>query len=311
LAIVQFRSWPCAAVALSTSLLQGCSGGGSPASAGDLGDAAGSMTDANVGTRDSSTDDSPGAQDSAASSDVASSPDTGASASDAGASDSGSSASDSGSDEAATTSAGCAPGTNSYADSFAAFDTSTWSCEFSCPTVAAGTATFALLPNIAPNNNGSWSKARFLPHRFTCGKFEATFALTSRPSQPVWWGIALWDDGPLPDMSQFNEINFGITTDESASNTQMRFESTKLGNGVSLVVDTGVDLYDGSVHVGQLAYDATRVELYFDGRLLQTITDTTVIPTGPMDFLLGTRLVTTPTLTSEFDEKVSHTKLEW
>jgi hypothetical protein len=112
-------------------------------------------------------------------------------------------------------------------------------------------------------------------------------------------------------MSQFNEINFGITTSESATNTQMRFESTKLGNGVSLVVDTGVDLYDGSVHVGQLAYDATRVELYFDGRLLQTIADTTVIPTAPMDFLLGTRLVMAPTLTSEFDEKVRHTQLEW
>jgi hypothetical protein len=305
------RSWPCSAAffalasALSAGVLQGCSGGGSPGSAGDLGDAAGMMTDANGGTRDSSTEDSPASQDSASSSD------TGSSASDAGASDSDSGASDSGTGEAATPSAGCTPGTNSYADSFAAFDTSIWSCEYSCPTVAAGTATFALLPGIAPNNNGSWSKARFLPHRFTCGKFEATFALTSRPSQPVWWGVALWDDGPLPDMSQYNEINFGITTDESASNTQMRFESTKLGNGVSLVVDTGVDLYDGSVHVGQLAYDATRVELYFDGKLLQTITDTTVIPTGPMDFLLGTRLVTTPTLTSEFDEKVSHTQLEW
>jgi hypothetical protein len=297
---------------LSAGLLQGCSEGGSSRSAADLGDAAGTMTDANDGTRDSSIGDSRGAQDSAPSSDRgASSQDTGASASDAGASDSNSSASDSGSDEASTLSAGCTPGTSSYADSFAAFDTSIWTCEYSCPTVAAGTATFALLPGIAPNNNGSWSKARFLPHRFTCGKFEARFALTGRPSQPVWWGVALWDDGPLPDMSQYNEINFGITTSESASNTQMRFESTKLGNGVSLVVDTGVDLYDGSFHVGQLAYDSTRVELYFDGKLLQTITDTTVIPTDPMDFLLGTRLVNTPTLTSEFDEKVSHAQLEW
>jgi hypothetical protein len=56
---------------------------------------------------------------------------------------------------------------------------------------------------------------------------------------------------------------------------------------------------------------ASSSDLYFDGKLLQTITDTTVIPTDPMDFLLGTRLVTTPALTSEFDEKVTHTRLDW
>jgi hypothetical protein len=177
--------------------------------------------------------------------------------------------------------------------------------------VAAGVATFALLPGVAPNNNGSWSKARYVPRRFTCGRFTARFALGMRPPQPVWWGIALWDNGPNPDQSQYNEINFGLTTSESPGNTQMRFESTKLGQGVSLVVDTGVDLYDGSYHVGELAYDATRVELYFDGRLLQTISDTTVIPTDPMDFLLGTRLVTTPALTGEFDEIVDSTQIEW
>jgi hypothetical protein len=219
-------------------------------------------------------------------------------------------AGDSGSYESGTSS-GCASGGNTFTDLFSTFDTSTWSCEYSCPTVSGGKATFALLPGIAPNNNGSWSKARFRPQRFTCGRFIARFALTARPVQPVWWGIALWDNGPKPDQSQFNEINFGITTSESSGNTKMRFESTKLGNGVSIIVDTGVDLYDGSAHVGELAYDSTRVELYFDGRLLQTITDTRVIPTDPMDFLLGTRLVTSPNLTSEFDEIISSTTIEW
>jgi hypothetical protein len=209
------------------------------------------------------------------------------------------------------TAAGCSPSSGSYADSFDAFDATVWSCEYSCPTVAAGIATFALLPGVAPNSDGSWSKARYKPQRFTCGRFTAKVALGNRPTRPVWWGIALWDDGPNPDQSQFNEINFGITTSESSGNTKMRFESTKLGNGVSLIVDTGVDLYDGSYHVGELAYDASRVELYFDGNLLQTITDTTVIPTDPMDFLLGGRLVTTPVLGAEFDERVDSTQIEW
>jgi beta-glucanase (GH16 family) len=213
--------------------------------------------------------------------------------------------------EGAASAAGCAPGGNHFTDPFDTFDTTVWRCEYSCPTAANGIATFALLPGIAPNNDGSWSKARYTPRRFTCGRFSARFALGKRPSQPVWWGIALWDDGPNPDQSQFNEINFGITTSESATDTQMRFESTKLGHGVSLHVDTGVNLYDGSYHTGELAYDASRVELYFDGRLLQTITDTSVIPTDPMDFLLGTRLVTTPALTSEFDERVDSTDIEW
>jgi hypothetical protein len=213
--------------------------------------------------------------------------------------------------EGSTPSVGCSPGTSSYTERFTTFDTSVWTCEYSCPSVAAGVATFALLPGVAPNNNGSWSKARFLPRRFTCGRFAAKFALSKRPPEAVWWGVALWNDGPNPDQSQFNEINFGLTTSESPGNTQMRFESTKLGNGVSLVVDTGVDLYDGSYHVGELAYDATRVELYFDGRLLQSITDTTVIPTDPMDFLLGTRLVNAPALTLEFDEVVSEAHIEW
>jgi hypothetical protein len=207
--------------------------------------------------------------------------------------------------------AGCAPAGGSYTEPFDTFNPSLWACEYSCPSVSAGVATFALLPGVAPNNNGSWSKARYAPRRFTCGRFTTRFALGTRPTQPVWWGVALWDDGPSPDQSQFNEINFGLTTDESPTNTQMRFESTKLGHGVSLVVDTGVDLYDGAHHVGELAYDASRVELYFDGRLLQTIADTSVIPTDPMDFLLGTRLVTAPTLSAEFDELVDSTQIEW
>jgi hypothetical protein len=202
-------------------------------------------------------------------------------------------------------------GGNQYRDDFNSFDSAVWSCEYSCPTASGGLAKFALLPGIAPNNNGSWSKARFKPTRFTSGKFTAKFALSKRPSQPVWWGIALWDDGPSPDGSQASEINFGITTSESATNSQMRFESMKAGKDTSLVVETGVDLYDGSFHIGQLVYDATRVELYFDGKLLSTITDTNVIPTAPMDYLLGTRLVQTPALGAEFDEIVDSTLIEW
>ena len=201
---------------------------------------------------------------------------------------------------------------NVFSDSFDVFDSSIWSCEYSCPTVSGGVATFALQPNIAPNNMGSWSKIRYKPRRFTSGDFSVTFKLSQRPSQAVWWGIALWDTGPNPDESQFNEINFGITTSESSDNFKMRFESAKLGNGVSIIVDTNVDLYDGTYHVGRLVYDATHVDLYFDGTLLKTITDVNVIPTDPMDFIIGPRLVTGSTvLTSEFDEIADYVRIAW
>jgi hypothetical protein len=58
-------------------------------------------------------------------------------------------------------------------------------------------------------------------------------------------------------------------------------------------------------------YDASRVELYFDGRLLKTITDTSVIPTAPMDYLIGTRLVRLPALGAEFDLFADSTLIEW
>jgi hypothetical protein len=201
---------------------------------------------------------------------------------------------------------------NVFTDPFDSFQTAIWSCEYRCPTISGGLARFLLSAGAAPDTNGSWSKIRFKPRRFTAGRFTVRFSLTARPKQAVWWGVALWDDGPAADGSQFNEINFGYTTDESQPNTGLRFESSKRGKGVSLKVDTGVDLYDGQIHTGVLEYDATHVSFFFDGKLLQTITDTSVIPTDPMDFIIGPRLVTgAPPLPADFTESADSTEIAW
>jgi beta-glucanase (GH16 family) len=204
------------------------------------------------------------------------------------------------------------PFTSLFVDDFDAFDSGIWSCEFSCPIVTGGVARFSLQAGVPPDREGSWSKAVYTPRRFTSGRFTARFALTARPDRAVWWGAALWDTGPQPDESQFNEINFGYTTDESFTNAQLYFESARLGNGVSIKIDTGVDLYDGAFHTATLEFDATHVSLYFDGVLMHTITDPGVIPTGPMDFILGPRLVTNSApLDAEFIESVDRTEIAW
>lgn len=200
---------------------------------------------------------------------------------------------------------------NRYTDGFDALDLGVWRCEYGCPSVSAGTATFSLLPGVQPNNTGSWSKIRYLPRRFTSGTFTVRFALGPRPTEPVWWGVALWDAGPSPDQSQFNEINFGAATDGGSTNTQMDLFSARLGQSTSIKVDTGTDLYDGSYHVGRLVYDRAHVDLYFDGVLLGTITDTRFIPTDPLDLVVGARLVAAPVLASRFDAMVDSCEIEW
>lgn len=179
-----------------------------------------------------------------------------------------------------------------FRDEFDTFDTNLWRCEYTCPVIEGGRARFRLQSGVPPNNYGSWSKARYTPTRFTSGRFTVSFSLTARPEQPVWWGIALWDDGPAADGSQFNEINFGYTSDQSYGDTELRFESARRGVYDSLRVDTGVNLYDEQYHEATLEYDSSRVALYFDGQLLKEITDQAKIPTDSMDFILGPRLVT-------------------
>ncbi|MFD8497461.1 hypothetical protein [Amycolatopsis sp. NPDC059657] len=179
-----------------------------------------------------------------------------------------------------------------FVDEFDSLNTGVWACEYSCPAVADGVARFNLKPGAAPNTAGSWSKIRYKTKRFTSAKVVTRFALSARPTQAVWWGTAFWSDGPAADGSQFNEVNFGYTTSQSFTNSQLRFESAKRGKYVSLKVDTGVNLYDGKYHTATLEYTSSYVKLYFDGKLLQTITDTSVIPTDAMDLVVGPRLVT-------------------
>lgn len=197
-----------------------------------------------------------------------------------------------------------------FSDDFNGFNANTWSCEYSCPTVFGGIANFQLRAGVAPNNEGSWSKIRYGAKRFTSGSFKVRFALSARPNRAVWWGMALWDDGPSADGSRFNEINFGYTTNQSFTSSQLYFESAKLGKSVSIKIDTKVDLYDGKYHDAELEYDRNHVSLYFDGVLMHTINDTSVIPTDPMDLIIGPRLVSgSAALTQDFTQYVDSAKI--
>ncbi|NJP66959.1 family 16 glycosylhydrolase [Streptomyces spiramenti] len=193
-----------------------------------------------------------------------------------------------------------------YTESFDSLNRDLWQCEFSCPTVEGGTADFTLSPGVDAREFGSWSKVSYRAERFTEGEFAMRFKLTERPTdQAVWWGLALWDNGPEEDMSKFNEINFGYTTDQSFENTELRFESAKHGVYRSIRVDTGVDLYDGEWHTGTLKYTAEYVQFYLDGELLHTISDKDVIPTDPMKLTVGPRLVDgSAPLEQEFTQSV-------
>jgi hypothetical protein len=52
-----------------------------------------------------------------------------------------------------------------------------------------------------------------------------------------------------------------------------------------------VDLYDEQWHTATLHFNATRVAFYLDGTLLDTITNTSYIPTDAMNVVLGSRIV--------------------
>lgn len=193
----------------------------------------------------------------------------------------------------------------SFREDFNASNRDIWSCEYTCPVIETGRARFRLQSGVAPDNYGSWSKARYKPTRFTKGRFTVSFSLTARPTQPVWWGVALWDNGPTADMKQFNEINFGYTTSQSFKNTELLFESARRGKYQSLRIDTGMDLYDGQYRTATLEYDCQHVAFHLNGKLLKTITDQSVIPTDPMNLILGSRLVTGgKALTTGFTESI-------
>lgn len=195
-----------------------------------------------------------------------------------------------------------------FRDDFTTFNTANWRCEYTCPVIETGKARFRLRSEVLPNNEGSWSKARYTGKRFTSGKFTVSFSLTERPrEQPVWWGIALWDDGVD---GKFNEINFGYTTSQSFSDTQLRFESAKEGVDDFRKIDTGVNLYDGQYHTATLEYDANHVAFFFDGKKVGEITDKKFIPTAPMDFLLGPRLVEGAGLAKGFTESIDWVEIE-
>ncbi|KAH7308481.1 hypothetical protein B0I35DRAFT_453764 [Stachybotrys elegans] len=197
-----------------------------------------------------------------------------------------------------------------FRDDFEDFNQTIWRCEYSCPVIETGKARFRLRSGVEAETHGSWSKASYKPRQFTSGRFTVRIALTERPNATVWWGVALWDNGPAANLSQYNEINFGYTTDQLFGDTELRVESTKLGKYASVRVDTGVDLYDEQWHVATLEYDANHVSFYLDGNLLQTITDRSVIPTDPMHLVLGPRLVRGDPMTTGFTQSIDWVEVE-
>ena len=179
-----------------------------------------------------------------------------------------------------------------FRDDFTTFDRDVWSCEYTCPVIEGEKARFRLRSGLEPDQEGTWSKASYSDQTFTSGRFSVSFALTARPEGKVWWGVALWDDSRGDD--EFNEINFGYTVDGSFSNSELLFESANRGVVPPLQenrIDTGVDLYDEQYHTATLEYDSEHVSFFFDGELMKTITDKQYIPTDPMKFILGPRIV--------------------
>jgi hypothetical protein len=211
----------------------------------------------------------------------------------------------------ATRDANVTPAPTSFVDEFDTLDTMAWGCEYTCPTIKNSKATFSLKPGVTPDMEGSWSKVHYMPKRFTAGTFKVKFALGPRPTEPVWWGVALYDEGPSPDQSQYSEIYFGYRTDGSLKDTQLLLETARFGTSKAVTVDAGFDPYDGSFHTGELSYDAQHIELSLDGQLLQTIDDTSVIPTAAMSFVLGTRLVETPILATRFDDIIDSCEIDF
>ncbi|CAM1506036.1 Fc.00g056770.m01.CDS01 [Cosmosporella sp. VM-42] len=199
-----------------------------------------------------------------------------------------------------------------FREDFKTFNTDIWACEYTCPVIETSKARFRLQSGTPPDESGSWSKARYKPTRFTSGRFTVSFSLTDRPKQAVWWGVALWDDGPASNGKEFNEINFGYTTDESFTNTKLLFESARNGKVSSIPVDTGIDLYDEEYHTATLEYNSSSVAFYLDGNLLKEITDKSVIPIDPMDLVLGPRLVTgSNSLAEGFTESIDWVEISY
>ncbi|VUC31449.1 unnamed protein product [Clonostachys rosea] len=203
----------------------------------------------------------------------------------------------------------------SFRDDFTTFDSSIWSCEYSCPVIEGEKARFRLYSNTAANQEHSWCKARYKPARFTSGTFTTLYSLTERPKQPVWWGVALYDDTYGSEEGQINEINFGYTTKYSYNNYTFLFEVYKRGNTEPWSRDITVDfdLYNEEYHEATIEYDASHVALYIDGVKKTELTDSSLIPTDAMDFLLGPRLVddTLGTLPSGFTQSHDWVTIEY
>lgn len=184
-------------------------------------------------------------------------------------------------------------GTKTFVDDFVTLDTNVWRCEFSCANVKNGFANFILKPGYSPNDPNTWSKLVY-KNQLNNGRYTMRFSVKPN-SRSVWWGLALWKE--YPD-GTYDEINFGAY---DRDNNMIDLESTKAGIGRSVSVDTGIDLYDGNFHTVSLDVRPNKVSMIFDGAEIASITDTNVIPTSQMDFLVGSRLVDNTPLTTESD----------
>ncbi len=170
-----------------------------------------------------------------------------------------------------------------------------WGCEYQCPSISNGYARFNLKANVEPNQNSTWSKIYYKPKTLSFGIYSMRFRYNRRPPYPaegeLWAGLALWDNN-APDGFP-NEVNFGIDTAcvQRCNDQTLILESYKNGKNTEIICNTGINLFDGNWHIGILTYMETKITLNVDGKDVGSIADTSEIPTVPMTFVPGTRLI--------------------
>ena len=172
------------------------------------------------------------------------------------------------------------------------------------PVVADGYARMQIGPGVV-NTSQTWSKFQSQDSASSpawgYGVYTMGFRLSRRPQEPgqeMWAGWALYAENAS---GQPEEINFGIDTAciDQCDDTTLLFESYRDGKNQELVVPTGVSLYDGQFHTGQVTYGPSSIVFTFDGTQKAAITDPSVIPTVKMQIIPGARVIS-GALTSPF-----------
>ncbi|RYP26244.1 hypothetical protein DL768_011809 [Monosporascus sp. mg162] len=112
---------------------------------------------------------------------------------------------------------------------FQHINTDIWGYEYAGPAIETGKARFRLRSGVQPDNKGFPVEGQLQAHTSYLRPITLSFSLTAAQSSWSGLGVALWDDRPASDGSQFNEICFGYTTDQTFTKTQLWVESSRHG----------------------------------------------------------------------------------